>query len=152
MRLLDNYVPNTGGYSSSAANWDHHAFTYYDPLDLLSIPVLSYDHASGDYFSGIIALDIDLGAGQISELGRVDHQGLLLRACAGTAWLCGPKSYSVAWLTHPNRSIVMQSATDDYLYAISNLGITATSLDDFSLTVGSLLFPPRSGFGDYYLY
>jgi hypothetical protein len=152
MRLLDNYVPNVGGYSWSSANWDHHAFTYYAPLNLLSIPIITYDNQSGDYFSGIIALDIDPVTAKISELGRVDHEDLLQQSCLKQIWPCGPKIYSIAWLSQPNRSIVMQAGTENYLYSISNIGVKATNLADFDLTVGSLLFPPRNGLGDYYLF
>jgi hypothetical protein len=152
MRLLSSYNPDVGNYSWSAANWDHHAFTYYAPLDLLSIPVSSFDRTNDVAFSGLIALDIDLINGQINELGRVNHDDLLAQTCSVQSSLCGLPSYYGSWLSQPNRSIIMQSGNENFLYSLSGIGLKATDLNDFSSNAGSLLLPALSGLENYYLY
>ncbi|WP_455219401.1 beta-propeller domain-containing protein, partial [Kaarinaea lacus] len=63
------------GWSWSAAEHDHKAFTFYQPANLLAIPIQISPSVSQDVFSGVVAFDVSLENG-FSELGRVDHSDL----------------------------------------------------------------------------
>ncbi len=144
--LVDSFVPALGnGYTWSEANWDHHAFTYYAPLDLLAIPVSGYNTVSNRSNASIMALNVDLEAG-LSLAGVVDHRDLLLEvSCAENEAFCGDYYYD--WLARPTRSVFMTSDDSGYLFSISNIGIKAVDVLDFETTLGSLLLPDA---GDFY--
>lgn len=148
-QLIDSYIPQMkNGYSWSPANWDHHAFTYYEPLQMLVVPVASYGSASGDYFMGMLALDVDLQQG-LSLLGKIDHNDLAQQAsCQVTEDYCNPYYYD--WLAQPTRSVFMTSGNDNYLFSLSNIGVKAVEVTDFSTPVGSLLLPSAEPFYSIY--
>jgi hypothetical protein len=147
--LVDSYSPDfNNGYSWSQANWDPHAFTYYAPQQILAVPVASYNLASDDYFTGILALDVDIQRG-LTLSGRVDHEDLLIQAnCNAASGFCDSNYFG--WLAQPNRSIFMTEDSNTYLYSLSNIGIKAVNTLNFDLTVGSLLLPASEQF--YALY
>ncbi len=146
--LIDSYSPDMkSGYSWSQANWDPHAFTYYEPLQMLVVPIASYDNA-GDYYMGMLALDIDLQQG-LSLVGKVDHNDLLQQAsCQITEDYCN--AYYYGWLARPTRSVFMSSGSDSYLFSLSNIGVKAVDVNDFETTAGSLLLPSAEPFYSYY--
>jgi uncharacterized secreted protein with C-terminal beta-propeller domain len=55
--------------ASSSAEWDHHAFLWWDARDFLAVPVSSYEPR----FEGVIAYTVDAEAGTVQEAGRVAH-------------------------------------------------------------------------------
>ncbi|WP_455206176.1 beta-propeller domain-containing protein [Kaarinaea lacus] len=145
--LLDAYVPQTpGNWSWSAAEYDHKAFTFYKPANLLAIPMqFTPDHASG-VFSGIVAFNVSLEDG-FSEIGRVDHSDLALRYyCDPTVQLLPQyedhciNGWYVSWAA-PRRSIVMTGTENVYLYTISDVGMKAADMSDLRTNLGSILFP-----------
>jgi uncharacterized secreted protein with C-terminal beta-propeller domain len=60
-----------GGYSSSTAEWDHHAFLYWPRTRLAVLPVNAYGSES---FYGAIGLRIPRD-GAIAEVGRITEPG-----------------------------------------------------------------------------
>ena len=60
-----------GKYSSSGAEWDHHAFLYWAPTNLLMLPVEEYTEQ--EQFAGAIGFRVKRDAG-IEELARVEHE------------------------------------------------------------------------------
>ncbi len=148
--LIDSYTPELGnGYSWSEANWDHHAFTYYSPEQMLAIPLSSYNSTSTDYFMGIMALDVDIVSG-LSLAGLVDHNDLVQQANCDNS-IVGCDVYYNRWLARPTRSVFMTEGSENYLYTLSNIGLKANNTDDFTTTTGSLLLPSAQSFYlDYY--
>lgn len=148
--LVDSYVPELGnGYSWSEANWDHHAFTYYAPEQLLAVPLSSYNSADDDYFMGMLVLNVDV-AGGLSLAGKVDHEDLLQQvSCDNSLAFCDREYFR--WLSQPTRSVFMSQQTESFYYSLSNIGLKAVDTADFSSTVGSLLLPvPEDYYGIYY--
>ncbi len=124
----------TMGYSWSAAQWDHKAFTY-DPLTgTLALPMQFYPRGgTGEYFNGIYVFHVDADDG-FSSRGRVSHNHLVERwrqkQCEQNKqqYYCQnqyQQNYWWGW-ANLNRSIIM----DDTIFTLSNLGIMAHKIED----------------------
>jgi uncharacterized secreted protein with C-terminal beta-propeller domain len=63
--------------SSTAAQWDHHAFLWWAQTGLVAVPLSSYTSTpfAPTPFEGIVGFHVDVDAGTIAELGRVTHPG-----------------------------------------------------------------------------
>lgn len=148
--LVDSYTPELGdGYTWSEANWDHHAFSYYAPKQLLAVPLSSYNFNEDDYFMGMLLLNVELDLG-LSLAGTVDHKDLLQQVSCSTTFAACDMNY-FRWLSQPTRSVFMTQDTDSYYYSLSNIGLKAVSTDDFETTAGSLLLsPPENYYLNYY--
>ncbi len=144
--LQHRYTPPGAALSFSDAEYDHLAFTYYAPRNLLVIPLVTVDVATGVYFSGMAAYRVSLADG-FAELGRVDHADLAKEAyCSNIlpdelwrAESCAQGWY--LWGAVPRRSVVMTSGDATYLYSVSDIGIKATAIDAPNSTLGHVLFP-----------
>jgi uncharacterized secreted protein with C-terminal beta-propeller domain len=148
--LVDSYTPEMkSGYSWSQASWDHHAFTYYEPLQMLVVPIASYDNASDDVFMGMLALDIDLQQG-LSLAGKIDHNDLARQVSSCQVAENSCNAYYYGWLAQPTRSIFMSSGSDNYLFSLSNIGVKAVNVNDFDTAAGSLLLPSAEPFYSIY--
>ncbi len=140
---------NPDGWSWSEAEYDHKAFTFYQPASLLAIPLQISPNFSNDVFSGVAAYEVTLENG-FRELGRVDHSDLAYEyyCVANSGSLEAPyienctDGWYVQWAA-PRRSIVMTDANDVYLYTLSDAGLKASSVSDLANTLGSLVFPPQ---------
>ncbi|MBI3467480.1 MAG: beta-propeller domain-containing protein [Planctomycetes bacterium] len=91
--LVDRYVIQpAGGWSWSAAEWDHHAFSYFPESGVLAIPVEGSVVVTGDvdgdgiadspvwqYRSELWVFQVDTSAG-FDLLGQVDHDSQVLRS------------------------------------------------------------------------
>jgi uncharacterized secreted protein with C-terminal beta-propeller domain len=123
-------------YSSSAAQYDHHAFTW-DPITrTLAIPFQEYKQDGTGNFSGLLAYRIDPKKG-FKSLGRIDHASLADKMieqtcrqqkklnngtevywCAKTNWPALRQNYPI------DRSIIV----DKYLMTLGNAGLMIHSL------------------------
>ncbi|MFZ5875068.1 MAG: beta-propeller domain-containing protein [Nitrospirota bacterium] len=138
------YVPLGAAFSYSGAEYDHLAFTYYGPRNVLVIPLVTGD--AGAYFSGMAAYRVSMTDG-FAELGRVDHTDLAKEAyCSDIqsdeTWrsdACANGWY--LWGAAPRRSVVMTSGDATYLYSVSDIGIKATAIDAPGVVLGRVLFP-----------
>jgi uncharacterized secreted protein with C-terminal beta-propeller domain len=63
-------------FSSSAVEFDHHAFLWWPPAKLAVVPVEAYDREPA--FAGAVGLRVDRSAG-IAEAGRVRHADAVVR-------------------------------------------------------------------------
>ncbi len=136
--LSDRYLVESDDWSWSEALWDPHAFTYF--ADTLSVPIYTYDydHDTGadKSFSGLLVLDVDLDAGALTELGRVDHGDLAAAStCPDDPWDDCYDYGDFAWL---RRSVVIE----DWLYSLSSYGIVVTELRDPSTEVAEVIWYP----------
>jgi uncharacterized secreted protein with C-terminal beta-propeller domain len=143
-RRTHQHVPSGAAFSYSGAEYDHLAFTYYGPRNLLVIPLVTSDAAAD--FSGLAAYRVSLAAG-FTELGRVDHADLAKEAYCSEiqpdeTWrsdACANGWY--LWGAAPRRSVVMTSGDATYLYSVSDIGIKATAIDAPGVVLGRVLFP-----------
>lgn len=56
----------------SEAEWDHRAFLYWAPEEMVAIPLTKYDYEGDDDFFGAVALQVNRDG--VAELGRVSHR------------------------------------------------------------------------------
>ncbi len=90
-------------WSSSAAEWDHHAFLWWPATKLAVLPMNSQQ------FSGAAGFRVSRAAG-ISDVGRISHDA------AGATWAPGI-----------SRALVV----GDRLFTVSSLGVKASGLQSF---------------------
>lgn len=125
-----SFVMNDNAWSE--AEWDHKAFTYFPAKKLLGIPVSGYsqDH-SDDYMSGFFSkvaiFNIDTTTG-ITEKGSLAMGNIFEGVNSNENW----------WNTgaHVRRSIF----ADDFVYAISDLGVRAANINDLDNPLGTVRY------------
>lgn len=144
-KLIDNLSlsANTSDNTTSSGGWseavyEHKAFQYWGPKKMLAVPLSTYRYTyknEYDYFyeymSTLTLLDVDNETG-FSLHGSVDHSAFY------------NSDTSMYWCYQDiRRSIFM----GDYIYAISDRGITANALDNMTSTASIEL--PGSNCGGY---
>ena len=109
-----------GNFWSEAA-YDHKAFTYFPARKVLGIPATGFSQTPGSFWwdqyrSSLFLFDIDVATG-IAERGTVEMNDIYRENERDWRW----------WrqVAQINRSIF----ADDYIYALSNLGIRATTIE-----------------------
>jgi hypothetical protein len=105
--------------SSSDAEFDHHAFLYWQPRDLAVIPLRNY--ASSPPFLGAVGFKVDRAG--IEEVGRVEHD-----------W--------GEWPAEVQRSVVV----GERLFTVSGLGVRASDIGTFA-DAGRAEFPQPDNAG-----
>jgi hypothetical protein len=129
-------------YASSAAQYDHHAFTYDPVTGTLAIPFYEYKN-DGTGFQGLLAYRIDPKKG-FKSLGRVDHGELADKMIEQTCrqqkkannnvdvYYCNKANWPSMRQGYPiDRSIIV----DKYLLTLGNAGLmihTLAGLDKVS--------------------
>ena len=115
-------------WSWSEATYEHKAFTYWAPENLLAVPLSTYrytydvDGGYGyEYVSMLKLVNVDAENLSLSEHGEVDHSPFYNNDDSDVHWWF---SYS----TNIRRSIFM----GDYIYAFSALGVTIHSTSDLN--------------------
>lgn len=92
--------------SNSEAEWDHHAFLFWEPKGLLVVPINTWGGELGEQFFGAMA--VTLHGDDLQETGTLSHAG------PGREWESGIR-----------RSLVI----GDGLYTVSELGVQAADLE-----------------------
>jgi hypothetical protein len=126
-------------WGSSEATYQHKAFQYWAPRKLLAVPLSTSRYKCADdyycdyeYVSKLALITVDVDQG-LSLYGNIDHSSF---------YNSDPSSY---WCYQDiRRSIFM----GDYLYAMSDRGITASDLDSLNQTASLNL--PGSNCGVYW--
>ncbi|HIF15893.1 MAG TPA: hypothetical protein EYQ85_01405, partial [Candidatus Poseidoniales archaeon] len=121
---------STDGWSwgYSEATYEHKAFQYWGPKELLAVPMTTYRYkywydSNGDYqwkyhwVSKLVIVNVSAG-NNLTIHGEVDHSDFYT---SGHYWWSS---------TGISRSIFM----GDYIYAISHAGITVTNLSTMNMT------------------
>jgi uncharacterized secreted protein with C-terminal beta-propeller domain len=137
-RLVDR-----NGWSTSAAQWDHHAFTYDPRTHVLAVPMTSYSSEPGKSFLGLVMLQVEKDS--FEELGRITHDRLAdqLRTaeCAQAVnngnYLCTNPTHP-DWRAQIHRSIIM----DELIVSLSNLGLQVNNLNRPDRTVARVMLAP----------
>ena len=127
-------------YAWSEANYEHKAFQYWAPKELLAIPLSTYrwnyDEETGDYgyeyVSRLELIKVDVENG-MSMYGSIDHSHFFN---SDNNWYWNYRDV--------RRSIFM----GEYIYAISDRGITAHTIDGLELSASYQL--PGSTNYDYW--
>lgn len=122
------------GDAASGAQYDHHAFTYFEDQSTLALPVVSWNNYTGDSRSELRLFRITAEDG-IEDSGSVDHTGFLPEDADGWG----------TWCNQVRRSIFIE----DYVFAVSNMGVQVVRLDDPSQDVAGVVLP-EGGCQDYY--
>ena len=114
------------GQGWSAALYDHHAFLYYEPLGLLTIPYFGYDTTTAGYSSGLRVFSVD--ASTILLRGTIPAQAV------STGF--GPYADTV------DRAVII----DRDIYALAHRSVTVAGADllDIKKVVGL-----PEGYGNY---
>lgn len=123
---------NRWTWSYSEAKYEHKAFQYWGPKEMLAVPLSTYRyieshdedvgyHWSYEYISKAIIVNVDEATGSMSIHGEVNHSSLLNDE-GRNHWWGGNENI--------RRTIFM----GDYIYAISGAGITAHHLDTMELS------------------
>ncbi len=109
------------GMGWSEAQYNHHAFTFYEPYGVLSIPVQRWD-GSDDWPDSALALfDVDVEAPDpLVPLAEIDHGSWLYEFGGFEVW------EDAQWCNQVRRTIFM----DDVVFVVSDFGIQATTLGD----------------------
>jgi uncharacterized secreted protein with C-terminal beta-propeller domain len=122
------------GWGWSEATYDHKAFQYWAPKQVLAIPQSTYDYSNNAYryLSELVLVNVDPATG-LSVKGRIDHSAY---------YNADPTQY---WqFVDIRRAIFM----GDYVYAISDKAVTAHRLSDLGKTAEQVL--PGYSASDYY--
>ena len=101
--------------SNSSVEYDHRAFLYWQPTDLAVIPIQRWSWHEHDGKEEVFfgAIGIDVGGGDIREIGPIAHPG-------GTS-----DDGNWDWMAQIQRSLVI----GDDLYTISMKGLLRSDLD-----------------------
>ncbi|HEX5060813.1 MAG TPA: beta-propeller domain-containing protein [Kofleriaceae bacterium] len=137
-------LKNGGNYSYSAAQNDHHAFTYDPFTGTLALPFYEYNSNTGTNYQGLIAYHVDAKRG-FKSLGRIDHGMLADKMIAHTCeqqkklnngndvYYCNKANWKNMRSQYPiDRSIVV----DKYLMTLGTAGLmihTIAGLDQVSM-------------------
>lgn len=134
-KLLHKHVFSGSEYGYSEASYNHKAFNWYEPLHLLAFPFQAYDNLGGMKTS-LELFDVTVDGG-IVKRGAVDHTGFFQSDPYG---YCGGY-YGVG----VRRGVFI----DDYVYAISYGGVTASAVSNPAVPVATLpLSTPAAPYGN----
>lgn len=134
-QLEDREVVDGMGWSE--AQYDHHAFTFYEPTHVLALPVQRWGYSDAPDAS-LALFKVDEEADDILvALDEVDH----------SQWLADVGGDSLAqdaqWCSQVRRSVFVGNV----LYVVSNFGIQVVDLNS-GRTMSSWLMPePQCGWG-----
>jgi uncharacterized secreted protein with C-terminal beta-propeller domain len=124
--LQHRYVLGTAS-SSSEAESEHKAFTYFASRGLLAIPFTDYTAARSFRFSSTLQVLRATAAAGIIPLGSIDH-GDLLQGTSSRGYF--------GWTPQIRRSVMM----DDYVYSISYGGLKVHDTRNLSTPIATLVF------------
>jgi uncharacterized secreted protein with C-terminal beta-propeller domain len=125
--LQHRYVLGSSS-SSSEAEYDHKAFTYFASRGLLSIPLSDWTTARRTRFTSSLAVLRATPDAGIVPLGFVEHADLV----QGT----DTRGY-LNWSPQVRRSVMME----DYVYSISYGGLKVNDVRELTRTVATVPFP-----------
>ena len=124
---VDDPDNNRWTWSYSEAKYEHKAFQYWGPKEMLAVPLSTYRWVESDdgwyyeYVSKAIIVNVDEATGNMSIHGEVNHSSLLNHEDVNHYW-GGDENI--------RRTIFM----GDFIYAFSGAGITVHDLTSMELT------------------
>jgi Beta propeller domain len=145
-RRFHEKLSNWSNYSTSAAQADHHAFTYDPITGTLAVPVAGSTN-EGDAFNALVVYNVDPKRG-FTLHGRVTHREMAAslfadRCNTNDPWArsgnCEPASrrYMIPQYSQIDRSIVV----DKYLLTVGVSGFEIHQLDHLALRAAQVRWP-----------
>ncbi|MBS72384.1 MAG: hypothetical protein CMO20_05475 [Thermoplasmata archaeon] len=139
-------------WSYSEATYEHKAFTYWAPAELLAIPLSTYRYTydeividgrqytySGyEYVSQLVLVKVDSDNNTLTKYGTIDHSDFYNEEN-------GLREYYYSGNTNVRRSIFM----GDYVYAFSSEGVTVTNYTSMNLS-SSIDLPEQVNLRNYW--
>jgi uncharacterized secreted protein with C-terminal beta-propeller domain len=116
----------------SDALYDPHAFLYYEPLGILTIPYYTYGATPDSYSSGLNVFNIDPVGGSIVLRG-------IINAPTVTA---GSGSYNYTYIDTVDRSVIIGAN----IYAMAHRSVTAAGSADLSV-IKNVILPESYAYG-----
>ena len=121
-------IRNCGwSWSWSEATYEHKAFTYWAPEDLLAIPLSTYryfynesNYYNYEYISMLKLINVDVENLSLSNHGEIEHSQFY-------------NNNEDDWWYHSSTSIRRSIFMGDYIYAFSSLGVTVHNTSEISL-------------------
>lgn len=124
-------------WSYSEATYEHKAFTYWAPAELLAIPLSTYRYTYDEvvldgrtytykgyeYVSQLVLVEVDVENNTLTKYGTIDHSDFYNGEN-------GLREYYYYGSPNVRRSIFM----GDYVYAFSAEGVTVTNYSTMNLT------------------
>lgn len=142
IRTHQEVLSGDDGWSWSEAENNHLAFTYYPEYNLLAVPVTltdaRWDARDYNHFSGVVVYRVSIADG-FTEIGRISHSGMAHDRYCGEGSREGGfscESYDYPWWVSMRRAAFI----DNYLFAISNLGVTVSNIDSLSTVDAEISF------------
>lgn len=126
LRLSAGETVDGWQYGYSEATWEHKAFSYWGPHSAVAVPLSTWRYSNDggyDYKSELVVARAEAGA-SLEVLGTVDHTPFYDQN--PDAW----------WDV---RDIRRSYFMGDYIYAVSDKGVTCHRLDDFTETASVAL-------------
>ncbi len=120
-QLQDREILDSDAWTE--AQYDHHAFTYYEEAEVLALPVTRWSDADGQQQSGLNLYRIDRDEG-ILDVGEVNHTPYM--------------DQEAAWwgsCSQVRRSIFIE----DYVFAVSNHGVQVVQLDSPEVDISGVV-------------
>ena len=129
---VNNPEDNRWTWSYSEAMYEHKAFQYWGPKEMLAVPLSTYRyiesyeegigyHWSYEYVSKAIIVNVDEATGSMSVHGEVNHSSLVNHEGVNHWW-------------GGNENIRRTIFMGDFIYAFSGAGITVHNLTGMELT------------------
>ena len=121
-------IRNCGwSWSWSEATYEHKAFSYWAPEDLLAIPLSTYryfynesNYYNYEYISMLKLINVDIENLSLSNHGEIEHSQFY-------------NNNENDWWYHSSTSIRRSIFMGDYIYAFSSLGVTVHNTSKISL-------------------
>jgi len=102
--------------------YDHHAFLYYEPLEIMALPFNSTYGSDG--FQGVKVFHVTPENG-FEAIGEVDHSGF----------------YVDQYDTYYEYRVLRTLVIEHYLYSISQLGLKVNDIEDLTRDVATVNLP-----------
>ncbi len=139
-------------WSYSEATYEHKAFTYWAPAELLAIPLSTsrytydevvidgrkYSYSGYEYVSQLVLVKVDADNNTLTKYGTIDHSDFY----NGDN---GLREYYYSGSPNVRRSIFM----GDFIYAFSSEGVTVTNYSTMNLSA-SIGLPERVEVPNYW--
>ncbi len=124
--LQDREIVETG-WNGSEAIYDHHAFNYYPPLELLALPISESPYWGEVDYAGLYMYDVDVVDG-LQFSGAIDVSMLMDPAV---------EEYYVQYCAQVRRSVMIE----DVVFAVASGGVVAAQADTPDEPLAVLAFP-----------
>lgn len=132
-QLEHKHVFSGDQHGSSAANYDHKAFTFYDSRNWLAFPYNAYNGDWSQFRSSLEVFHVDPDQG-FDKIGSIDHSGLVEGYC---------RDDNGNNICRTGRSMRVRRGVfiEDYVYSISYGGVRVNPVDNVNESLATVSFP-----------